>query len=248
MAAAFRHMWWALGQVYYELVDLFIKANLLWFVAAALMFPAVGLPGGAALQQAIAGTPAAITGLQMGITIAGGTIVAAALAGPGTAALFVVAQRFIDGDDLSAAAFWSAFRQYFWRGWTLLVMDLFVLYALVVGFVFYTATGQVFLQAIGLVALVLMVYWLAAQAYVFALAVRMDMSPWHCIRNSAVIALGLPGPSFGFAVVALVSIVLSAVLIFPVLVFVPVTLALVGLRLTDEALRTYRVDSPDPGA
>ncbi len=248
MAAAFRHTWWALGQVYYELVDLFLKANLLWFVAAVLMFLAVGLPGGIALQQAFVDAPVVVSGLQIGVFIAGGTIVAGALAGPGTAALFAVAQRFIDGDDISVTSFWTAFRRYFWRGWALLIMDLFVLYALVVGFFFYTGTGQILLQAIGLVALVLIVYWLAAQAYVFALAVRMDMSPWHSIRNSAVIALGLPGQSFGFAAVALVGVALSAVLIFPVLVFTPVTLALVGLRLTDDALRTYRVESPDPGA
>ncbi len=249
MAAAFRHTWWALGQVYYDLVDLFVKANLLWLAAAILIFPAVGIPGSMALQQAIVAGPASVSGFQIGIFVAGGTIITGALAGPGTAALFAVAQRFIEGDDISVANFWSAFRRYFWRGWALLIMDLFVLYALIVGFIFYTETGVLLVQVLfGLLALVLIVYWLAAQAYVFALAVRMDMSPWHSIRNSAVIVLGLPGPSFGFAAVALLGAALSALLIFPVLVFIPVTLALVGLRLTDDALRIYRAETSGSGA
>jgi uncharacterized membrane protein YesL len=247
MGVVFRYTWWALGQVYYDLFSLGLKANLLWFLTFLPLIPVVVVPGSSALWEALGLVEPIWSGVQYAVFVLGGTVVLGALAGPGTAALFYLAQRFLDGDSVTARDFGTGFRRFFWRGWILLVVDLLILYALVVGFFFYVATGQPILQALGFFALYLVLMWIAAQAYLFPLAVRMDMAPHHALRNAGVLVLSGFRPSVGFLLVSLVVVAACVILVFPLVAVGPIALALTAHRVTEERLREYGVELPDPG-
>ena len=172
----------------------------------------------------------------------GGTVVGGALAGPGTAALFHVAHRHVEYENIEARDFWVGFRLNFARAWILFVVDLCLLYGLVVGFIFYTGTGQLLIQALGFLSLYFVVLWTAAQAYLFPMFIRYDMSLYHLFRNAAVMALSSPGSSIAFFIIVVVSVVLSMLLIFPAVFLVASTLALVAMRMTQDRLHAFGVE------
>lgn len=244
MTDVFKYTWWALGHVYYDIVTLAFRGNVLWFLTVLPMIPVIGIPGGVALQQGLSSSPASTSTAQLFVLIVAGTLVTGLLAGPGTLALFDSTRRFVDNEDVSLRDFWVSFRKYFWRGWIVLVLDLFALYGLISAFVFYTGSGQIFVQALGFLAVYFMLLWIAAQAYLFPLVVRLDMGIRHAFRNAVVMALSSFGPSVAYVLVTLVSLVMSVLFIFPLIVFTPVTLALIGHRMTQDRLKDYGIELP----
>ncbi len=242
MADVFRHTWWAFAQVYYDLRALALVGNLLWFLATLPLIPIVWIPGGLALQQAVLQTESPVTGVQYFVFIVGGTVVGGALAGPATAALFHVARRHMEYENVEARDFWHGFRLNFVRAWILFVVDMCLLYGLIVGFIFYTGTGQLLIQALGFLSLYFVVLWTAAQAYLFPMFIRYDMSIYHVFRNAAVMALSSPGSSVAFFIIVIASIVLSMLLIFPAVFLMASTLALVAIRMTQDRLHAFGVE------
>jgi uncharacterized membrane protein YesL len=245
VADVFRHAWWAFAQVYYDLRALAIRGNVWWFLTVFPLFPIVGIPIASALQQSVVEIDGPVTGIVFFIFIAAGTAIAGALAGPGTAGLFYVAQLHVDGEDVRAWDFWTGFRRNFVRGWGLFVIDIYLLYGLIVGFIFYTGTGEVFIQVLGILSLNFVALWISAQAYLYPLALRNDMSLYHVFRNAAVLALSAPGPSLAFCLIVVMSLIASMLLVFPLVVVVAVMLALVSIRMTDERLNDFGVIETD---
>ncbi len=242
MADVFRHTWWAFAQVYYDLRSLALVGNFLWFLTIVPLVPIVGIPGSFALQQAVLQADATVTGVQYFVFIVGGTVVSGALAGPGIAALFHVAHRHIEFENIELRDFWQGFRSNFVRAWMLFVIDMCLLYGLIVGFIFYTGTGQLLIQAFGFLSLYFVVLWTAAQAYLFPMFIRYDMSVYHLFRNAAVMALSAPGSSVAFFIVVIASVVLSILLIFPAVFLLASTLALVAIRMTQDRLHAFGVE------
>ena len=247
MTDVFRHTWWGFAQVYYDLRSLALVGNLLWFFTIVPLVPIVGIPGASALQQAVLQADAAGTGIQFFVFIVGGTVVGGALAGPGTAALFHVAHRHIEYENIELRDFWHGFRSNFVRAWLLFVVDMFLLYGLIVGFIFYTGTGQLLIQAFGFLSLYFVVLWTAAQAYLFPMFIRYDMSIYHLFRNATVMALSAPGSSVAYFIVVLGSIALSMLLIFPAVFLMASTLALVAIRMTQDRLHAFGVEPEGRG-
>ncbi len=244
MSEVFKYTWWALGHVYYDLVTLAFRGNVLWFLTVLPMIPIVGIPAGLGLQQGFGGASGSTSTAQLFIFIVGGTVVTALLAGPGTLALFDSTRRFVDNEDVSLRDFWVSFRKFFWRGWIVLVLDLFAFYGLASAFVFYTGSGQIFVQALGFLAVYFMLLWVAAQAYLFPLVVRLDIGIRHAFRNAIVMALSSFGPALAYVLVTLVSLVMSVLFIFPLILFTPVTLALIGHRMTQDRLKDFGIEFP----
>ena len=243
MRDVFQHAGWAFGQVYENLRALAIHGNLLWFVAAFPLIPIVGVPVSSAMERMVLQIEGPITAVQFFVIIVVGTGLTGFLAGPGTAALFHVAQRHLDGEDVHVRDFLHGFRVNFMRAWFLFTIDMFLLYGLVIGFVFYTGTGVLLIQGLGFLSLYFVVLWIAVQAYIFPLAVCYDMSPYHAFRNAVVLALSAPGSSIAFFLLVLICMA-STLLLFPIVFFTAITLALVGLRMTQERLTSFGVEPP----
>lgn len=242
MSDVFRHTWWAFAQVYYDLRSLALAGNLIWFLTILPLVPIVGIPGAFALQQAVLQADAAVTGIQFFVFIVGGTAVGGALAGPGTAALFYIAHRHLEYENIEMRDFWRGFRSNFRRAWLLFFVDMCLLYGLVVGFIFYTGTGELLIQALGFLSLYFVVLWTAAQAYLFPMFIRYDMSIYHLFRNAAVMALSSPGSSIAYFVVVIGCMVISMLLVFPAVFLLASTLALVAMRMTQDRLQAFGVE------
>lgn len=225
---------WALMQVIRNFGTLGLRLNLLWFLAALPLLPAVGVPLAIAIRQAASGFDSPQAPLVLAIALVGATGGACLLAGPATLALVQSAARFVQGDEIGIADFWRALRRYLPRGWLVLFADLLLLYALVFGFYFYLNSGQLVLQALAFVALYLTLVWVGAQAYLFPLAIRGDVSVPDAFLGAFVMALGRIGPSAAFVLVAAVAIGVSVALLLPLMVLAPVTLALIGHRMTQD--------------
>ena len=236
---------WAVMQVVRNFGTLGLRLNLLWFLAALPLLPAVGIPVAIAVQQAASGFDHPQTPLLLALALVGATGAACLSAGPATLALVHATARFVQGDEIGIVDFWRALRRFWPLGWLVLFADLFLLYALVFGFYFYLNSGQLVLQALAFVALYLTLVWVGAQAYLFPLVASHDVSPPHAYLGAFVMALGRVGPSAAFVVVAAVAIGASVAFVLPLMVLAPVTLALVGHRMTQDRFGGSLGDAPE---
>ena len=241
----FGHAGWAVMQVVRNFGTLGLRLNLLWFLAALPLIPAIGVPLAIAIQQAASGFDSPQAPLVLAIALVGATGGACLSAGPGTLALVQSAARFVQGDEIGMADFWRALRRHFRRGWLVLFADLLLLYALVFGFYFYLNSGQLALQALAFVALYLTLVWVGAQAYLFPLVIRADVSPPDAFLGAFAMALGRIGPSAAFVLVAAVAIGVSLAFVLPLMVLAPVTLALVGHRMAQDRFGGPSGETPE---
>ena len=222
-----------------------LRLNLLWFLAALPLLPAVGIPVAIAVQQAASGFDDPQTPLLLALALVGATGAACLTAGPATLALVQSAARFVQGDEIGIADFWRALWRNRARGWLVLFADLLLLYVLVFGFYFYLNSGQLLPQAFAFVALYLTLVWVGAQAYLFPLVIRADVSPPHAFLGAFAMALGRVGPSTAFVLVAAVAVGVSLAFVLPLMVLAPVTLALVGHRMTQDRFGGTLGETPE---
>ena len=234
VGGVFGHAGWAVMQVARNFGTLGLRLNLLWFLAALPLLPAVGIPVAIAVQQAASGFDSPRMPLVLALALVGATSAACLSAGPATLALVHSTARFVHGDEIGIVDFWRDMRRNWLRGWLVLVADLVLFYALVFGFYFYLNSGQLVLQALAFVALYLTLVWVGAQAYLFPLVIRPGVSTPHAFLGAFVMALGRVGSSAAFVVVATVAIGMSVAFVLPLMVVAPVTLALVGHRMAQD--------------
>ena len=239
---------WALMQVVRNFGTLGLRLNLLWFLAALPLLPAIGIPVAMAVQQAAAGFDSPTAPLVLALALVGATCAACLPAGPATLALSDATVRFVQGQEVSAGDFWRTLRRYWPRGWLVLVIDLSILYVLVFGFYFYLNSGQLLTQVMAFVALYLTLVWIGAQAYLFPLVIRHDVPTLDAFRGAVLMALGQVGRSAAFVVVAVAAIGVSVAFILPLVLVVPVTLALVGHRMAHDRFETLGPWDPDIGS
>ena len=213
-----------------------LRLNLLWFLAALPLLPAIGIPVAMAVQQAAGGFDSPTAPLVLVLALVGATCAACLPAGPATLALVHATACFVQGEEVSAGDFWRTLRRYWPRGWFVLSADLALLYALLFGFYFYLNSGQLLMQVLAFVALYLTLVWIGAQAYLFPLVIRRDVPIEEAIRGAFLLALSRVGPSAAFVAVAVAAIGVSVAFILPLVLVVPVTLALVGHRMARDRL------------
>ena len=216
-----------------------LRLNLLWFVAALPLLPAIGIPLMIAVQQAAGGFDSPTAPLVLALALVGATCAACLPAGPATLALVHATACFVQGEEVSAGDFWRALRRYVAaRLAGARDRSLDPLCVLVFGFYFYLNSGQLLTQVMAFVALYLTLVWIAAQAYLFPLVIRHDVPTLDAFRGAVLMALGQVGRSVAFVVVAVAAIGVSVAFILPLVLVVPVTLALVGHRMAHDRFET----------
>ncbi len=232
-------------QVIHHFSTLVLRVNLVWLLASIPMLPAVGIPLAMAVQQATGGFDPPISPLLILAVLIGATAVACVPAGPATLALFDVTARFLAREDVTIRSYLRSMRTFLVRGWMLLFLDLIVLFALAFGFYFYLNSGQVATQVLAFASLYFVLVWIGAQAYLYPFAVRPHLSIPQAFRNAFVLALSGFGTTAGYVLVVIVTVAGSAAFLLPLLLMIPVMLALVGHRLTRDRLRSLGYDEPD---
>lgn len=239
-----RHLWWALGQLYYDLLPLILKLNLPWTITMIpLFFPATYI--GFILAQPETGEMIRSGTLPAALLIYAplSAAVALLLAGPGTAAMYYCAYQFSELEPLSLRLFIASFKRFFLRGWLLGLLDLLALMILLVGVSFYWNSGEVFLQVIAVVFVYFFLFWLLLQPFLYPLMVRLNLGILHTFRNSAVLVAGHLTAALGLAVITLIGVVLFPLLNVLVLLLGPAVMALTTHRTLEDLLAAYDIQA-----
>ena len=240
-----RSFWWALGQLYYDLIPLALRVNILWSLTVLPLTLTVTLItivlSRPEVRDGIADRRVPLDLLLMAPLL---TVIVLLLAGPGTAALYNSIYRFTELEPVSFRMFARGFRRFFIRGWLVGVVDLIALFVFAVGFMFYWFSGQLFLQIIAVIFVYFLLFWALMQPYLYPLMVTLDLGVYHTFRNAAVLVVGNPGATLGLGIISVISLVALPIFTIVAMVLGPAVLALTGVRVTGNLLEEYGV-SPD---
>jgi uncharacterized membrane protein YesL len=238
MLQPFRYLRAALGEFYFDLPRMLLL-NIFWFLTALPFIAVVFVVSLTVRGEMEAALPVPWQVVVIQATVFG--ILALALAGPGTAAVYAATNRFANGELLEAWRFWGAFRRYFWRGWLLGVLDAGAGALLVLNVWFYANTGQIWSWLLSIVFVYVLVMWAAIQSYLFALMVEMDQSPRLAIRNALFLALDNLGLTLGLLIVNVFVLVISILPGALILALATMTvLSNVHNKAVVEAISRYR--------
>lgn len=239
----------AISDFYFELPRMMFL-NVLWFITA-IPFTFVVFAITVNLWALRADIAAVV--LQGGVVLIPVVGLTLALAGPGTAAIYSVINRYTNGELLEPRRFVAAFRHFFWRGWGLAVLDVAAGALLVLNIWFYWSLGRPGVWLVSVIFAYLLVLWFAIQGYLFALLVEMDQSIRLVIRNALFLAIDNLGLTIGLTLANALLLALSLPLGAMLLPFA--TMAIMA-TLTNKAVvefiaryrATGRIISDSPAA
>lgn len=161
------------------------------------------------------------------------------LTGPATYALAVMARRIVDYEAVTLRDFFGAMRAHYRRAWVLGLISLAGTTLLLVNLAFYAGMGG---WAVVLVPLFLLItlFWLMMQLYLYPIAVITEGGPLLVLRNAAIVLFRYPGMALLLNIVALILMALSTALLLPWVILTMVLLAALGTRGVRSAVRRDR--------
>ena len=225
---AFIVVWRALVSFYNELFFL-IGMSLLWWLTGGIFVAAAILLG----------WPLA--------TVSGAWWLAPLLAipaGPATAALAHVARRVAREERVDRSFFWEGFRLYWRRALILNAISMAILALLCLNLIFYSGISISFLQALTILWLYLIIFWLAALLTLFPmLAALTEPKVWIALRTTALMTFANPLFSVLLLLLAVVLTALSVILVILLPLAWPALMALLGehaLKLVLEKVGVKR--------
>ncbi len=248
----FKHFWWSLGKFYYEIFAIVGRINLPWtgaMVPWALLLVVVAsrFVGDERVRDALV-EGRVVSDILIGLPIM--TAIVMLLAAPATAALYNSALEMDDLEPITYRQFGRGFKRYFFRAWKLALVDLFILYALVLAFIFYRAQGSAAIQILAIVALYPILFWLMIQPYLFPLLLRTEAGIYNVFRNASVMAIGNFGNTMGLLFITLISLIVIVPLNVVAITVGPQVVAKTGLRTVGRLLEKYELQdggSQNPG-
>ena len=244
MIRVLRHFWWALGQLYYELLTVTLKVNILWTLTVLpLILPATLVVVVMSQQEARESIADRIIPLELLVIAPVMTAIVLLVAGPGTAALYHSSHRFIELEPVTFALFGRGFKRFFFRGWLLAVTDFAGLFVCLIGFSFYWFSGELLQQIIAVLFIYLLLFWILMQPYLYVLLVSLDLSVYHTVRNAAVLVIGNPGATVGLGLITLLSAVFVPIFNIVALIVGPCVVAFTGHRVAADLLEGYGLDA-----
>lgn len=202
MFQALRYFRIAFSEFYFDLPRM-VVLNVFWFFTAlpfigVVFVVSLSVRGEAPIAWQLLVIQAAVLG-----------VLALALAGPGTAAMYVVTNRLVNGELLEISRFWWGFRHFFWRGWLLGVADAGIGSLLVLNVWFYWNLERPGSWLLSIIFAYILVMWVAIQGYLFGLLVEMDQAVRLVIRNALFLAIDNLGLTLGLMLVNVIVLVVS---------------------------------------
>ncbi len=169
------------------------------------------------------------------------TAVVMLLAAPATAALYNSALEMDELEPITYRQFGRGFKLYFFQAWRLAMVDLLILYALVLAFIFYRAQASAAIQILAIVALYPILFWLMIQPYLFPLLLRTEAGIYNVFRNASVMSIGNFGNTMGLLVITLISLIGIVPLNVIAVSVGPEVVAKTGLRTVGRLLEKYEL-------
>lgn len=171
-----------------------------------------------------------------------GCWVTVVLGPPATFGLYYVANRLAYGQSLGPRGLLEGARRYFLKSWLWMVLNLVILAILILNLIFYAALAAAWTDWVMAFLVLLGLAWLVIQFY--TLPYVMEQEHRHlrlALRNALFTALAAPGYTLMVVGFAILLLVLSVGLIFPLLLGGPCLIAVLGSHAVRERLETYRV-------
>jgi len=242
MLAALRVLWRALVHFYDESL-LLIRANVVWFVGSIPLFLVVMAAAWVFVPPVDPESPPVVWPLML----AG--FVLLAVPSPLAVGVYALAREIVRGETPEFGLFWVAVRRWWRRGLAMFGIGGAVLVALVFNTAFYLQVTQGWLQAVSLLWLYAILYWMTLQTYLIPLLLTSEadgedrgpaVAPLPALyRRAAILALANPVFSLVLLLGTVVVMVLSAIAV-PVYPLVGMGyVALVGARALLHLRRKY---------
>ena len=169
------------------------------------------------------------------------TAIVMLLAAPATAALYNSALEMEELEPITLRQFGRGFKRYFFVAWRLALIDLYILYALVLAFIYYRAQTSGAVQILAIVALYPILFWLMIQPYLFPLLIRTERGILPVFRNASVLAIGNFGNTMGLLIITLISLIGLVPLNVIAIAIGPEVVAMTGLRTVRGLLDKYEL-------
>jgi uncharacterized membrane protein YesL len=256
MIAALRVLWHALVHLYDESL-LLIRANVVWFIGSVPLFLLVL----AVSWLFVPPTEPDAGPLVWPLLLASFMLVA--LPSPFAVGVYALAADIVVGETPEFRQFWAALRRWWRHGLVMFAIGGLVLGALIFNASFYISVAQGWVQAVSILWLYAILYWITLQSYLLPLLVATDgagslpserAGAEASIRQAASLPalykraaiLALANPLFSLVLLGntVLTMVLSAVAIpiYPLIAMAYV--ALVGARALRELREKYLPSEP----
>jgi uncharacterized membrane protein YesL len=168
------------------------------------------------------------------------------LAGPAGYALAVMLRRVTEFESFTVRDYLGAMRQNLRRAWVMGLVSIGGTTLLVINLGFYATVGGWGALLLPLF-LVITLFWLLMQMYVYPLAVITEGGPLPVLRNAAIIVVRRPGLTLLTALVCLILIAISTVLVIPWVIITVGALTALGTRAVRSAVRRdFGLPEDDP--
>jgi len=231
---AFTVAWRSFVSLYNELF-LMIGMSLLWwltggfFIALAVLLGLVMFDPSSQNADLLRPTPGGSGWLALITPIIAIIAIIAIPAGPAAAALANVTHRVARDLRADRSFFFDGFREYWKKALGVSAILAFVMSMLILNLLFYISRSEPFLQALSLLFVVLLLFWLSVQIYAFPILVGMkEPSVVGAIKMALMMAFANPLFSILIIVIAALLTGLSAVLVILVLLMWPAMMLLLG--------------------
>jgi uncharacterized membrane protein YesL len=235
-------LWRALVHLYDESL-LLIRANIVWFVGSIPLFLLIL----AACWLFVPPTEPDEGPLVWPLLFAG--LILLVVPSPFAVGIYALAAEIVTGETPPFSLYWTALRRWWRRALAMFAIGGVVLGGLLFNTAFYMGAVQGLLQAVTILWMYAMLYWISMQAYLLPLLVTADLSdPDRQVslatlyKRAAVLTLANPFLSLAMLLAATVTMILSAVAIpiYPLVAMAYV--ALVGARAMRHLRQKYFPD------
>jgi uncharacterized membrane protein YesL len=239
MLSALGVLWRALVHLYDESL-LLIRANVVWFVgsiplffvALAASWPFVG-PAGP--EEGPLVWPLLLAAFAMLV-----------VPSPFAVGVYALAAEIVTGETPEFRVFWTALRRWWRQGLAMFAIGGLVLGGLIFNAAFYVSVTQGWLQAVSILWLYLILYWITLQCYLLPLLVTTpDAGLGSLYKRAAILALANPILSIVLLANAVLTMFLSAIAIpiYPLIAMAYVAVA--GARALHQLREKYFPSEPE---
>lgn len=157
---------------------------------------------------------------------------------PATFGLYAVARRLANGENVGLTGLIEGARENFGKSWLWAALNLFVFGGLYINFFFYGSLTQAWAPYVQIFVLALALYWLAIQFYALPYSFEYGPSIRLSIKNAFFTVMA--SWPFTLALMFLATLVaLSAALVIPIFLGVPVIIPLMGFHAIRNRLEAF---------
>lgn len=171
------------------------------------------------------------------------------LAGPAGYALAVMLRRVTEYQSFTVRDFFGAIREHYRRAWLLGLVSLVITALLLINLIFYATPGILggFGPVLVPLFVIIAVFWLLMQMYIYPLGVITEGGPLRVLRNAAIVVVRHPGLTLLTGLVSLIVAVASSVLVVPWVIISVGALTALGTRAVRSAVRRdFSLPEEDP--